>query len=512
MRLVVVGTGLIGGSFALAARQAGTFTSVLGVEPDVERARRAVQAGIVDAVVEAVPGDADGVLLAVPCDRVAGWVERLADHPGIVFDAGSVKGPIIETVRATLGRLPPRFVPCHPIAGSERSGPDAAHGALFNGHEVIVTPDAETDTAALATVSRWWQAVGARVTRMDSAEHDATLALTSHLPHLVAFAYLQNVESHHLAHAAGGFRDFSRIGASDPAMWAPIFTLNRAALLGALDDLEAQLERFRTLLAVNDGGALAALIDDSRARRLAFRPGGGRTAGDQPEPSGGEGVAVPVIAIDGPSGSGKGTIASLVAERLGWYLLDSGALYRIVAACALDRGIPLDDAADLAGMARGLEIAFEGDRVIVDGDDLSLVIRTEEVSQAASRVAALQPVRDAILDLQRALRRAPGLVADGRDMGTVVFPDAPLKVFLDATAEERAERRYNQLKNKGLSVSLADLLASIKERDARDRGRAVAPLRPAEGAVIIDSTELSVEQVLARVLEEARVRGLVNRT
>lgn len=221
---------------------------------------------------------------------------------------------------------------------------------------------------------------------------------------------------------------------------------------------------------------------------------------------------VPILTVDGPSGSGKGTISRRVASRLGWHLLDSGALYRIVAACALDRGIPLDDAADLAGMARGLEIVFEGDRVSVDGDDLTLVIRTEEVSQGASRVALLQPVRDAILDLQRALRRAPGLVADGRDMGTVVFPDAPLKVFLDATAEVRAERRYNQLKNKGLSVSLADLLASIKERDARDRGRAVAPLRPAEGAVIVDSTDLSVEQVLARVLEEARVRGLVSRT
>jgi CMP/dCMP kinase len=513
MRLVVVGTGLIGGSFALAARQAGLFDTVLGVEPDADRARRAVAAGLVDAVVEAVPADADGVLLAVPCDRIAGWVERLADHPGLVFDAGSVKAPILDAVRAALGRVPARFVPCHPIAGSERSGPDAAHAALFNGHEVILTPEADADAGAVAEVSRWWREIGARVVSMSPAAHDATLAMTSHLPHLVAFAYLQAIEPEQLAHAAGGFRDFSRIAGSDPAMWTPILTMNRQAVLAALDTLEAQLERVRGLIAAEDGPALTTLIGDSRARRQAFRPGAARAVGEHPDvAAAGAARPVPVIAIDGPSGSGKGTIASLLADRLGWHLLDSGALYRIVAACALDRGIPLDDPTELAAMALGLDIVFDGDRVIVDGDDLSLTIRSEEVSQGASRVAVLQPVRDAILDLQRALRRPPGLVADGRDMGTVVFPDAPLKVFLDATAEVRAERRYNQLKNKGLSVSLAALLANIRERDARDRGRAVAPLRPAEGAVLIDSTNMPVDDVLARVLEEARARGLVTRT
>jgi cytidylate kinase len=220
-------------------------------------------------------------------------------------------------------------------------------------------------------------------------------------------------------------------------------------------------------------------------------------------------VSVPVLTIDGPSGSGKGTIAALVAEKLGWALLDSGALYRIVAAVALERGMDLDDADALAEMAAGLEINFDEGRAMVDGADLTDVIRTEPVSAASSRVSALEPVRAAILDLQRNMRRPPGLVADGRDMGTVVFQDAELKVYLDASAEIRAERRYNQLKNKGLDVNFRALLANLEERDARDKARAVSPLVPAEDALIIDSTNLSIEEVLEMVLSEVEARHLM---
>ncbi len=223
-------------------------------------------------------------------------------------------------------------------------------------------------------------------------------------------------------------------------------------------------------------------------------------------------MSVPVLTIDGPSGSGKGTIAALVAEKLGWALLDSGALYRIVAAVALDRGLALDDADGLAAMAGGLEISFDEGRVTVDGADLTDVIRTEPVSVASSQVSALEPVRAAILDLQRSMRRPPGLVADGRDMGTVVFRDAPLKIYLDASAEIRAERRYNQLKNKGLDVNFRALLANLEERDARDKARAVSPLVPAEDALIIDSTNLSIEEVLEKVLSEVDARQLTRQS
>ncbi|HMW52751.1 MAG TPA: bifunctional 3-phosphoshikimate 1-carboxyvinyltransferase/cytidylate kinase [Rhodocyclaceae bacterium] len=214
---------------------------------------------------------------------------------------------------------------------------------------------------------------------------------------------------------------------------------------------------------------------------------------------------VPVVAIDGPSASGKGTVAARVAQALGFAHLDSGSLYRIVALTAIRRGVALDDEPTLAAIAADLPARFEGDRVMLEGDDVTEAIRSEACSVGASRVAALPTVREALFWRQRAYRRAPGLVGEGRDMGSVVFPDAPVKIFLTASVEARAERRYKQLMDKGMPANMADLLKDLRERDARDAQRAAAPLKQEEDAVLLDTSDMSVEQAVAFVLERAAI-------
>ncbi|HNO89422.1 MAG TPA: (d)CMP kinase, partial [Rhodocyclaceae bacterium] len=214
---------------------------------------------------------------------------------------------------------------------------------------------------------------------------------------------------------------------------------------------------------------------------------------------------VPVVAIDGPSASGKGTVAARVAQALGFAHLDSGSLYRIVALTAIRRGVALDDEPTLAAIATDLPARFEGDRVMLEGDDVTEAIRSEACSVGASRVAALPTVREALFWRQRAYRRAPGLVGEGRDMGSVVFPDAPVKIFLTASVEARAERRYKQLMDKGMPANMADLLKDLRERDARDAQRAAAPLKQEEDAVLLDTSDMSVEQAVAFVLERAAI-------
>lgn len=213
---------------------------------------------------------------------------------------------------------------------------------------------------------------------------------------------------------------------------------------------------------------------------------------------------IPVIAIDGPSASGKGTVAQLVADKLGYHYLDSGALYRIVALAALRHGIDWRDEHALADMALKLDIRFEKGQIwLGDGDDredISEAVRTEEMSRGASEVAVHPAVRTALLDLQHSFRKAPGLVADGRDMATVVFPDAGTKIFLTATAEVRADRRYKQLMSKGNHANLADILQDLQARDARDRQRPVAPLQQSSDAELLETSALSIEQAVDSVL------------
>jgi len=267
--LTLVGAGLIGCSFAAAARKADLFQHISAVEPDPAAAERALALGHVDAVVEQPAADAP-VLLACPSNRVVAWLGRLEAHSAPVFDVASVKGALLAELEAGGGHRPAGFVPCHPIAGRERSGPDAADPELFRERLVIITPTPDTDPTATATVVKFWQALGATVEEMDPTEHDRVYARTSHLPHLLAFTYLLGIESEHLHHSGGGFRDFSRIGASDPDMWTAIFDLNRDALLEVTAKFQAHLNDFIAAIESRDVAACERLIAEARARRLGL--------------------------------------------------------------------------------------------------------------------------------------------------------------------------------------------------------------------------------------------------
>ncbi len=216
---------------------------------------------------------------------------------------------------------------------------------------------------------------------------------------------------------------------------------------------------------------------------------------------------IPVIAIDGPSASGKGTVAALVARELGFHYLDSGAIYRVTAYAAMDKGVALDDEPALVALSRVLDLRFDGAEVYLDGQPVGDAIRTEAAGRAASQIAALPDLRAALLELQRAFRKAPGLVTDGRDMGSVVFPDARLKVFLTATAEERAKRRYKQLIEKGFDASLPALVQDLRERDARDANRSAAPLRLEAGAHLLETTDMTITHAVNQVIGWYREAG-----
>jgi cytidylate kinase len=518
MRILIVGLGLIGGSIARGLRSGKVCGAIDACGRDAEPLRRAVADGVIDrwsSEPQALTGEADMIVLCVPTlsiRPVLRVVRQFARSDAIITDAASVKGSVVEDVRAVFGADFPLFVPAHPIAGSEKSGYSASTAHLYQGRKVILTPTAATAPEALEAVSQLWQKLGAEVHTLSVQDHDAVLAGTSHLPHLLAFSLVNTLSRQALSddifrYAAGGFAGFTRIASSDPSMWRDIFLANGPATVALLDAYTADLARMREAILSGEAEFLMHSFVSAKQTRDHFVSRHFQES--EPELASGSREAqrshtvIPVLTIDGPGGSGKGTISTRVAAHLGWHFLDSGALYRLLGLAAARSGVSTSDESALLALAGAMQIQFEleGGRIWLDGQEVSDQLRDEVAGRAASEVAVIPSIRQALLARQHQFRQWPGLVADGRDMGTVVFPEAQLKVFLTASAEERAKRRYKQLIDKGIDVNLSALFLDIQARDERDSTRSVSPLRPAEDAVTVDTTSLSIEQVVQRVLE-----------
>jgi len=513
--VLIVGLGLIGGSIARALRERRLCREILACGRDCVPLQQAVSDGVVDAWstdLASIAPKADIIILAVPTLTVRRILESLKGHlrdDVVITDAASVKGSVVEDFCECLPDRLNNFVPAHPIAGSEQSGYEASFASLYVDRKLIITPLEQTSEAALSLVRKMWESIGAQVHTMTVQCHDAVLAATSHLPHLLAYSLVNTLVKQQqvddiFRFAAGGFAGFTRIAGSDPVMWRDIFLSNGAATVAVLDDYIVELQAMRKAVLAKDGEWMHARFAQAQQARNEFADkhfAAEKTTGTPVQSTSQD--LVPVLTIDGPGGAGKGTISARVAKELGWHYLDSGALYRLLGLAALKNGVSTDDENALCGLIPPLDIRFgpaEGD-VWLDNKEVSAQLRTEESGAAASEVAVHPGVRAALMQRQRDFRQAPGLVADGRDMGTVVFQDAQMKVFLTASAEERANRRYKQLIAKGNDVNLSALFLDIKERDERDINRSVSPLRPAVDATVLDTTEIDIDQVTNLVLD-----------
>lgn len=511
-RMAIIGIGLIGGSVALAARKRGLAQEIIGCARSENTRRLALDLGVADRItsdaIEAAAG-ADLVYIATPVGLIPGLLEDLSGVVQIgctVTDAGSVKS---EICREGSRFLPASFIGGHPIAGSERSGVAAADARLFEGRTYVLTP-VEADEELLERFTEFVRGLGANVQTVTPDEHDALLGLTSHLPHLwssaLALALDQSDRADELAIFAGsGLRDTTRIAASDPNLWRDIFEANKANVELGCDLAIEAFTSLREALRRDDCARLVELLGQARGFRQSIEcaaPSSHVTASAGEPPMNACGLR---LAIDGPAGAGKSSVAREVARQLGYTFIDTGAMYRAVAHFAMQQGLlPGKDDQAIGDLAGKLSYEFrsvgEQRHLFVDGQDVEAVVRLPEVGRLSSTVSAIALVRDNLLAAQRQMAAGGGVVMEGRDIGTIVLPDAEVKVFLTATPQERARRRYRQLRDMGMEVKFEDILNEQNVRDQRDSSRAVAPLKKADDAVEIISDGMGLEDVVARIV------------
>lgn len=510
--ITIIGVGLIGGSFARVCKKKKLADRIIGFGRDEKNLKKAVELKVIDSYAQNLKdavSDSDFILLATPVSAIIEIAKEMMPYlkkGAIITDAGSVKGEIVREIDKIL----PKeifFVGAHPIAGTEKSGVEASFLDLFVGSRCVVTPALKTDPVALEKVKEIWSETGSEVILMDADKHDRYLAAVSHLPHAVAYALVNSVggldESVRQAHdekekgvlsfSAGGFRDFTRIAASHPAMWRDIFLMNKREVVGMINLFQSTLEDIKKAIINNDGKKLENEFE--KAREIRNRTYNSRLT-----------TYNLIIAIDGPAGSGKSTVAKILAKRFKYKYIDTGAMYRAVALKAMKGSIKLTDEKMVSKIADNIKIEFIADennqKIYADGEDVTSKIRDEEVGNGASVVSAYSGVRNAMLIKQREMGKSGGVVMEGRDIGTVVFPNADIKFFLNASVEVRGKRRHLELKEKGEDVERGKIVEDIRRRDNQDTSRDIAPLKKADDSIVIDTTGISIDEVVENMLKE----------
>ena len=514
-RLAIIGVGLIGGSIGLAARKHGLAEEIVGFSRSQATRERALELGAVDRVsdeAQAAVEGADLVYVAAPVGTIPALLEEISGAVELgctVTDGGSVKATICREGNRFLSAS---FIGGHPIAGSEQAGVAAARADLFAGRSYILTP-VDADEELLSRLVLFVRGLGAHPHFTTPDEHDALVGLTSHLPHLWASALTLGLagagEAQEFAwYSGGGLRDTTRIAASEPGLWRDIFAANREAVLAGCDEAARALAAMRQALQDEDLEGLTGMLQQAHDFRKAL----GRAVG-RSWTTGGSDMDCPGlrVAIDGPAGAGKSTVARDVAKELDYTFIDTGAMYRAVAYFAMQQDLaPGKDDAAIGELAGRLNYEFGpvGDErhLFVDGQDVETVVRLPEVGRLSSPVSAIPTVRQNLVVAQRLMAAGGGIVMEGRDIGTVVLPEAEVKIFLTATPEERAHRRCRQLRDMGMEVSFEDILHEQNVRDQRDSSRAMAPLKKAADATEIISDGMAREEVVAKIVQLVQER------
>lgn len=509
--VTVIGIGLIGGSLAGAIKEKGIAREVRGYDKDQDALKRALERNLIDSyqrgLKEAVIGT-EVIILAVPVGELIGVgkaILPLLSAGTIITDVGSVKAPFVRELEPFLSENI-SLIGGHPIAGTEQSGVEAAFPELFVNTKCIITPTEKTPPWAVEKVSQLWKSLGVEVILMAPEAHDRSLAKISHLAHMVAYSLVNTIrelsqeDKQMLSFPAGGFKDFTRVASSHPIMWRDICLSNRNNILQAIDCFQDQLERIKSYIEKRDREALEQEFALSREFRALVK------LSEVSKRKNGL-----IIAIDGPASAGKSTVGKIIAQALNYTYISTGAIYRAVAWKARQEKISWDDQKFLEQLSSTLELQFKtgeenSGRVYLDGEDITDKIKNEEIGKGASAVSAFAGVRKALLELQRNLGKDGGVVMDGRDIGTVIFPEAEVKFYLDATVEARANRRYKELKEVGLNVDLTAIEQSLRQRDSDDSNRDIAPLSMAPDAIYIDTTQLTIAKTRDIMLKEIKGR------